>query len=93
LLPSAFDFVFKMGLAVLALSLLALSPFGDIYAVAQGNSAVRGTGSTTRGWSCCKNSCSWSGKALVNNPVISCDNVDNLLPNAARRDGCDSGGG
>ncbi|KAF2013594.1 carbohydrate-binding module family 1 protein, partial [Aaosphaeria arxii CBS 175.79] len=56
-------------------------------------SAVKGTGSTTRGWSCCKNSCSWSNKAPVNSPVISCDARDNLGVNPARRDGCDSGGG
>ncbi|KAF2472962.1 uncharacterized protein BDR25DRAFT_219561 [Lindgomyces ingoldianus] len=56
-------------------------------------SATKGTGTTTRGWSCCKNSCSWSNKALVNSPVISCDNVDNLLNSPARRDGCESGGG
>ncbi|KAF2193277.1 carbohydrate-binding module family 1 protein [Zopfia rhizophila CBS 207.26] len=54
---------------------------------------AEGTGTTTRGWSCCKNSCSWSNKALVNSPVISCDNRDNLLDNPARRDGCESGGG
>lgn len=55
-------------------------------------SAVQGTGSTTRGWSCCKNTCSWADKAPVNNPVISCDTIDNLLVNPARRDGCESGG-
>ncbi|OAL02976.1 hypothetical protein IQ06DRAFT_345951 [Phaeosphaeriaceae sp. SRC1lsM3a] len=57
------------------------------------SSAVKGTGSTTRGWSCCKNSCSWSNKAPVNQPVLSCDAQDNILDNPARRDGCDSGGG
>lgn len=57
------------------------------------SSAVQGTGSTTRGWSCCKNSCSWSNKAPVNQPVLSCDAQDNILDNPARRDGCDSGGG
>lgn len=56
------------------------------------HSAVKGTGSTTRGWSCCKPSCSWSNKAPVNNPVISCDAQNNLLSSPARRDGCDSGG-
>ncbi|KAF2004571.1 carbohydrate-binding module family 1 protein [Amniculicola lignicola CBS 123094] len=59
----------------------------------QAHSAVKGTGSTTRGWSCCKNSCSWAGKAPVNSPVITCDNTDNLFNNPARRDGCDNGGG
>jgi hypothetical protein len=63
-------------------------------AVAQGaGSAVKGTGSTTRGWSCCKNSCSWSGKALVDKPVLTCDAQDNFLDNPSRRDGCESGGG
>ncbi|ORX98730.1 RlpA-like double-psi beta-barrel-protein domain-containing protein-containing protein [Clohesyomyces aquaticus] len=56
-------------------------------------SATSGDGTTTRGWSCCKNSCSWSNKAAVNSPVISCDNIDNLLNSPARRDGCESGGG
>lgn len=56
-------------------------------------SAVQGTGTTTRQWSCCKNSCSWPGKALVDKPVLTCDASDNLLDNYNRRDGCDSGGG
>ncbi|KAF2250686.1 carbohydrate-binding module family 1 protein, partial [Trematosphaeria pertusa] len=70
----------------LLLSLLALG-------VGAAHSAVKGTGTTTRGWSCCKNSCSWSNKAPVSSPVLSCDAQDNLLNNPARRDGCDSGGG
>ena len=56
------------------------------------HSAVKGTGSTTRGWSCCKNSCSWANKAPVNKPVLSCDAQNNPLINPARRDGCESGG-
>ncbi|OWY49327.1 hypothetical protein AA0120_g3361 [Alternaria tenuissima] len=56
-------------------------------------SAIKGTGSTTRQWSCCKNSCSWPGKALVDKPVLTCDASDNLLDNYNRRDGCESGGG
>ncbi|CAA9960480.1 glycoside hydrolase family 45 protein [Pyrenophora teres f. maculata] len=56
-------------------------------------SAIQGTGTTTRQWSCCKNSCSWPGKALVDKPVLTCDASDNLLDNYNRRDGCDSGGG
>ncbi|KAF2279245.1 uncharacterized protein EI97DRAFT_170383 [Westerdykella ornata] len=75
------------------LSVTALSYFSVLNNVVQAQGALKGTGSTTRGWSCCKNSCSWSGKAPVNNPVLSCDNVDNILNNPARRDGCDSGGG
>ena len=71
--------------SIVALRLLATS-----YAA---SSAVQGTGSTTRGWSCCKNSCSWSNKAPVSKPVLSCDAQDNFLDNPARRDGCDSGGG
>ncbi|KAH5450680.1 hypothetical protein HBI30_136790, partial [Parastagonospora nodorum] len=70
---------------IVALGLLATS-----YAA---SSAVQGTGSTTRGWSCCKNSCSWSNKAPVSKPVLSCDAQDNFLDSPARRDGCDSGGG
>lgn len=67
--------------------------FPEAQCAAKVFSAVKGTGSTTRGWSCCKNSCSWANKAPVNSPVISCDNMDNLFNNPARRDGCDSGGG
>ena len=64
------------------------------FALAYGaGSAVQGTGSTTRQWSCCKNSCSWPGKALVYKPVLTCDASDNLLDNYNRRDGCESGGG
>ncbi|KAF2742093.1 carbohydrate-binding module family 1 protein [Sporormia fimetaria CBS 119925] len=80
-----------MGIKNLSVAFLVASPLYSLTSAA--GSAVQGTGSTTRGWSCCKNSCSWSGKAPVNNPVISCDNVDNFLLNPARRDGCESGGG
>jgi hypothetical protein len=80
----------KMGANAFVVSFLALATL--VHGASQAHSAVKGTGSTTRGWSCCKNTCSWSGKAAVNNPVISCDNIDNLLGNAARRDGCESGG-
>ncbi|KAF2789279.1 carbohydrate-binding module family 1 protein [Melanomma pulvis-pyrius CBS 109.77] len=73
------------------LSLFASALLGGANAAA--HSAVKGTGSTTRGWSCCKNSCSWANKAPVNSPVISCDATDNLGLSPARRDGCESGGG
>jgi hypothetical protein len=64
------------------------------FTVAYGaGSAIQGTGSTTRQWSCCKNSCSWPGKALVDKPVLTCDASDNFLDNFNRRDGCESGGG
>ncbi|KAF2688485.1 carbohydrate-binding module family 1 protein [Lentithecium fluviatile CBS 122367] len=75
-----------MALRMLLLSLLFLG--ADAV-----HSAVKGTGSTTRGWSCCKNSCSWNNKAPVDKPVLSCDAQNNPLTNPARRDGCESGGG
>jgi hypothetical protein len=56
-------------------------------------SAVKGTGSTTRQWSCCKNSCSWPVRLLVDKPVLTYDASDNLLANYNRRDCCESGGG
>jgi len=74
----------------LLISTLACALFATAYGA---SSAVEGTGATTRGWSCCKNSCSWSDKARVDKPVLSCDAQDNFLDNPARRDGCESGGG
>ncbi|KAF2262184.1 hypothetical protein CC78DRAFT_606478 [Lojkania enalia] len=73
----------------LSLALLSWTFLGAVRA----RSAAKGTGSSTRGWTCCKNSCSWSNKALVDSPVISCDAQDNLGISPARRDGCESGGG
>lgn len=82
-----------MGFYLNLLPLLASTLFNGVLVDGKVFSAVEGTGSTTRGWSCCKNTCSWANKAPVSNPVISCDNIDNLFNNPSRRDGCDSGGG
>ncbi|KUI72492.1 Putative endoglucanase type K [Cytospora mali] len=52
--------------------------------------AASGKGVTSRYWDCCKASCSWPGKAGVNQPVVSCDkdNVPTTDQNA--ENGCDS---
>ena len=39
----------------------------------------RAAGVTTRYWDCCKASCAWPGKALVNNPVKTCA-IDGITP-------------
>jgi len=50
-------------------------------------------GTTTRYWDCCKPSCSWSGKASVNSPVMNCDKDGvTKLPNA-NGNSCDNSGG
>ncbi|KZW03707.1 hypothetical protein EXIGLDRAFT_737629 [Exidia glandulosa HHB12029] len=50
-----------------------------------------GTGQTTRYWDCCKASCGWTGKAAVNQPVLSCDRNGSKLTDANVKSGCDVG--
>ncbi|KAK0615365.1 RlpA-like double-psi beta-barrel-protein domain-containing protein-containing protein [Bombardia bombarda] len=53
--------------------------------------AASGSGKSTRFWDCCKPSCSWSGKASVNQPVFACDKNNNNINNADTKSGCDGG--
>lgn len=53
--------------------------------------AQSGSGVTTRYWDCCKPSCSWSGKAAVNQPVLSCDKSGTKLTDSNVKSGCDGG--
>ncbi|RWA14015.1 hypothetical protein EKO27_g1056 [Xylaria grammica] len=53
--------------------------------------AAEGNGVTTRYWDCCKPSCSWSGKAPVSSPVLTCDANDNPLTDVDAKSGCDGG--
>ncbi|KAH6655617.1 glycoside hydrolase family 45 protein [Truncatella angustata] len=53
--------------------------------------AASGTGVSTRYWDCCKPSCAWSGKASVNQPVLTCDKNDNVLSDPDIKSGCDGG--
>ncbi|KAK3503311.1 RlpA-like double-psi beta-barrel-protein domain-containing protein-containing protein [Neurospora crassa] len=53
--------------------------------------AASGSGQSTRYWDCCKPSCSWSGKAPVNRPVLACDANNNPLSDASIKSGCDGG--
>ncbi|KAI0206691.1 glycoside hydrolase family 45 protein [Astrocystis sublimbata] len=53
--------------------------------------AASGNGVTTRYWDCCKPSCSWSGKAPVSAPVLTCDASDNPLADPDVKSGCDGG--
>ncbi|KAF4499260.1 endoglucanase type K [Fusarium agapanthi] len=55
-------------------------------------SAASGNGHSTRYWDCCKPSCSWSGKAAVNAPALTCDKNDNPISNTNAVNGCESGG-
>jgi hypothetical protein len=69
-------------------SLLSLLVIGSLSIGAYGAS---GTGVTTRYWDCCKPSCAWSGKALVSQPVLTCDSSDNPLTDPDTVSGCDGG--
>ena len=62
---------------------------GDYKVIAGGSS---GTGSTTRYWDCCKSSCSWPGKASVNNPVDVCAKNGITLLDSNTASGCGGGG-
>ncbi|KAI1756278.1 glycoside hydrolase family 45 protein [Xylaria castorea] len=53
--------------------------------------AASGSGVTTRYWDCCKPSCSWSGKAAVSSPALTCDAKNNPLTDANTKSGCDGG--
>ncbi|KAF4450652.1 endoglucanase type K [Fusarium austroafricanum] len=55
-------------------------------------SAASGSGHSTRYWDCCKPSCSWSGKAKVNAPALTCDKKDNPISNTNAVNGCEGGG-
>jgi len=44
-----------------------------------------------RFWDCCKPSCSWSGKAAVNQPVFTCDANNNWLSSPDIPSGCNGG--
>ncbi|KAH7016270.1 RlpA-like double-psi beta-barrel-protein domain-containing protein-containing protein [Microdochium trichocladiopsis] len=53
--------------------------------------AATGSGHTTRYWDCCKPSCSWYGKANVNQPVETCEADNSPLNNPNAWSGCDGG--
>ncbi|KAM6524701.1 hypothetical protein FALCPG4_010306 [Fusarium falciforme] len=53
--------------------------------------AASGNGHSTRYWDCCKPSCSWSGKASVSAPALTCDKNDNPISDANAKSGCDGG--
>ncbi|KAM0550828.1 hypothetical protein ACHAPJ_008691 [Fusarium lateritium] len=55
-------------------------------------SAASGSGHSTRYWDCCKPSCSWSGKASVNAPAVTCDKNDNPISDVNAKNGCEGGG-
>ncbi|KAF4995370.1 hypothetical protein FGRMN_5154 [Fusarium graminum] len=55
-------------------------------------SAASGSGHSTRYWDCCKPSCSWSGKAAVSAPALTCDKSDNPITNLNAVNGCEGGG-
>ncbi|KAK0733149.1 glycoside hydrolase family 45 protein [Lasiosphaeria miniovina] len=53
--------------------------------------AASGSGQSTRYWDCCKPSCSWPGKASVNQPVFACDANNNHLSSFDTPSGCVGG--
>ncbi|KAI0134192.1 beta-1,4-endoglucanase [Xylariales sp. AK1849] len=67
---------------------LSLLVATSLSAIAYGAS---GSGVTTRYWDCCKPSCAWSGKADVDQPVLTCDANDNVLSDVDTKSGCDGG--
>ncbi|KAK9415333.1 putative Glycoside hydrolase family 45 protein [Seiridium unicorne] len=69
-------------------STLSLFTASALYAGAR---AASGTGTSTRYFDCCKASCSWSGKASVSQPVLSCDKNDSVLSDPDTKSGCDGG--
>ena len=44
-----------------------------------------------RYWDCCKTSCSWPGKALVNQPVYACSANFQRITDPNAKSGCDGG--
>lgn len=48
-------------------------------------------GKSTRYWDCCKPSCSWPGKALVNQPVYACSANFQRITDFNAKSGCDGG--
>ncbi|KXX80957.1 Endoglucanase-5 [Madurella mycetomatis] len=53
--------------------------------------AASGSGQSTRYWDCCKPSCSWPGKAPVNQPVFACDANFQRINDFGATSGCDGG--
>ena len=47
---------------------------------------------TTRGWNCCKSSCSWPGVANVTKPVTACNGRNLRLKDYGRSSSCEIGG-
>ncbi|CAE6518919.1 unnamed protein product [Rhizoctonia solani] len=52
---------------------------------------AQSSGTTTRYWDCCKESCGWSGKASVTSPVQSCNKDSKPLTDPNTKSGCDGG--
>ncbi|KAK4119558.1 carbohydrate-binding module family 1 protein [Parathielavia appendiculata] len=53
--------------------------------------AYAADGKSTRYWDCCKPSCAWPGKALVNQPVYACSANFQRLTDPNVKSGCDGG--
>ncbi|KAJ4294714.1 Endoglucanase 5A [Collariella sp. IMI 366227] len=53
--------------------------------------ALAADGKSTRYWDCCKPSCSWPGKALVNQPVFTCNSNFQRITDPNTKSGCDGG--
>ena len=53
--------------------------------------ALTGSGNSTRGWNCCKPSCSWQGKANVTSPVATCNKDNTPLTDISATSACGNG--
>ncbi|CZT19950.1 related to endoglucanase [Ramularia collo-cygni] len=70
-------------LSLLAAAALSATQIQAIVLPRQGSAGV-----TTRYYDCCKQSCSWPGKAAFSSPVTTCDINDNPLADANTVNGC-----
>ena len=55
------------------------------------SAALTGSGNSTRGWNCCKPSCSWQGKANVTSPVATCNKDNTPLNDLSATSACSNG--
>ena len=55
------------------------------------SAALTGSGNSTRGWNCCKPSCSWEGKANVTSPVQTCNKDNTPLNDSSATSACSNG--
>ncbi|KAJ8502784.1 hypothetical protein ONZ45_g11439 [Pleurotus djamor] len=68
-----------------------MNKLGFVSLVFAATAFAQQSGVTTRYWDCCKPSCSWSGKAPVSRPVLTCNAQGSSLSDPDVKSGCDGG--